>query len=98
MVHSRRLCEPLASWAETELKHVLCNVLEVELPIVSEHKSGQSDEQFRKWWMDIHKVLCLDVSRGKLSKVNLVKTMKNVQVSSGILLKKEYSHNAIRFR
>lgn len=48
--------------SETEARlHVLCDVLEVEVSVVSEYESRERDEQFGEWGMHVHKVLGLDV-------------------------------------
>ena len=81
------------------MKHALGNVLEVELAIVSEYKGRQSNEQFRQWWMDIHEVLRLDISRSKLSKVNLIETVPEISLQEYFRIhEKQRSHNTIGFR
>ena len=74
--------------------HSLCDVLEIELAIVTKDKSSQRYQQLSEWWVHIDKVLRFDVFRGKFSEMDLVKAAP-VRVRYILTTNKDL-HNAIR--
>lgn len=54
--------------------HSLCDVLEIEVAVIAKDEPCKGDEQFCEWWVNVHKVRGLDVSRRKLSKVDFIET------------------------
>ena len=76
-------------------KHVLCNVLEVKLAVVPKDKCRQCDKQLCEWWVHIHKILRLYISRSKLSKVHFVETWWVKEISNPPKLTSPQTHTTL---
>ena len=66
-----KLCESIVP---KYCRHALCYLSEVKISIISRHKSRKSDEKLGEWWVNVYEITCLDVSRGKLAKMDFVKS------------------------
>ena len=55
-------------------KNLLCNLRKIKVSIKPRDESPKRDKEFGQWRVNIHEISRLDVSRGKLAKVNFVES------------------------
>lgn len=70
--------------------------MEHKTSIVPKQVCNECDQQFDQWWVDIDKVLLVDVERGEFSKMDFVEAAK--QVGKLDSQEKWHSHNTARCR
>jgi hypothetical protein len=58
--------------------HVLSNVLEVKVAVITKDKTSESDQQFGEWWVYVDKILGFDILGREFAKVHLVESGKAV--------------------
>jgi hypothetical protein len=55
-----------------ETIHVLSNLREIKVTLITRHESREGDQKFGQWGVDVHEISGLDISRGELAKMYFV--------------------------
>jgi hypothetical protein len=57
-----------------ETIHVLSNLREIKVTLITRHESREGDQKFGQWGVDVHEISGLDISRGELAKMYFVES------------------------